>query len=169
MKFQGSAVIMCGILGFFLAGFALQTYQLVSEIFPRDSDSMRLFAVGSIDGAGAIFLILDMFWRFKSYNHWQMVKWMKWVCFLVSGLATFIQIVFFDAMKVIWIMPDLLLVGIYCIIGLLTVVEVCLFVGIVGSHYSVTNFDDVLVTPEKKVSLNWRRVQRASRAIPKDG
>ena len=150
MKFQWRAVIMCGILGVFLIGFALQTYQLVCEIFPRDSDSMKLFAVGSIDGAGAIFLIMDMFWAFKSYNHWVLVKGMKWICFGVSGLATFFQIVFFDAMKVIWTLPDILLIALYCIIGLLTVAEVCLFVGIVGSHYSVTTFNDVLVTPEKK-------------------
>ena len=141
---------MCGILGVFLVGFALQTYQLVSEIFPRDSDSMKLFAVGSIDGAGAIFLLLDMFWAFRSYNQWIMVKGMKWICFGVSGLATFVQIVFFDAMKIIWTMPDLILISLYCIIGLLTVMEVCLFVGIVGSHYSVTTFNDVLVTQEKK-------------------
>ena len=144
------AVAMCAILALSLVGFGLQTYQLVSELFPRDSEVMRYFAVGSLDGAGIIFLVLDMFWAFRVPDHRTLVNGMYKICFAGSGLATFCQILFFDAIRINASIPTPLLTFVYIVIAVLTTVDVYVLVTIVHGHYSVTTFNDVLVTQEKK-------------------
>jgi len=155
VNFSWGAVGMCSILVLVLIGFALQTFQLVSELFPNDQLIMKLFAVGSLDGSGILFLVLDMFWPFKSRSYKSLAGGMCWICFGGSSLATFIQVLFYDAIRVHASLPDLALMTIYFIIALLTVADVWVLVIIIHGQYSqsVNTFSDAVTLEPVQVSL----------------
>ena len=154
INFSWGAVGMCAVLSIILIGFALQTFQLVSELFPNDQLAMKLFAVGALDGSGILFLVLDMFWPFKYRNHKTLAGGMTWICFGGSSLATFIQVLFFDAIHVNASLPSLALVAIYFVIAGLTVADVWVLVIIIhGQYASVNTFSDVSLEEAVQVSL----------------
>ncbi len=147
---------MCAVLILILFGFALQTFQLVSELFPNDQLAMKLFAVGCLDGSGVLFLVLDMFFPFRYAHQKKLAGGMCWVCFGGSSIATFIQVLFYDAIRVSANLPDLALTAIYFIIALLTVADVWILVIIIHGQYAqgVNTFIDesvqVSLLSEKK-------------------
>src|SRR5512146_142964 len=86
MKFGGAVILVLMSIG-----FAAQTTELVTQLYPKETWIMQATMVFSIDGFCGVWMLAKMFYHFKLTKNNEKVNALWWVTFSASAAASFVQ------------------------------------------------------------------------------